>query len=64
MKVKTIKSVWGELFERILKFGVKLSVEEGEYIRECLRNAYLKGKIEGLEEVVEINQKLRENIKI
>ena len=55
-------NVWSELFELICKFGVKLSVDEGVYIRGCLRNAFIKGKIEGLEEAIKINQKLRENI--
>lgn len=41
-------SPWNKIFDELLEFGIKLKTNEIFYVRSGLKQAYLKGKIDGM----------------
>ena len=50
-----------QLIKELEEYGISFDQKTGDYnyVKKCLKQAYLAGKLEGLQEALDINDKLK-----
>ena len=51
-------TIWAKLYQELLDYGVDIKATEGSFVRKCLRQAYLQGKIDAYKEAITFQKKL------